>query len=150
MADFFRISTVDRLGKVTSSTLPVASAATGPNLQAIVDAMDAIILGSAIKGVRTVPTVIDAGSAAPPANTSADRLNKWLLRIQDNVNSKIFTYELGTADNSQLPSSTTDFLDLSAGVGLALKTAVETAYESEYGNAGTLLSVQQVNRGGAQ
>jgi hypothetical protein len=124
----------------------VDSGATDPELQAIVDAVDAVILGAAASGTKTISSVIDAGSAVPPTSTSAERGNKWLIRIQDSVNSKIFTHEIGTADNAQLPSSTDDYLDLTAGVGLALKTAIEAAYESPYGNVGVLLSVQQVNR----
>lgn len=142
----FTISTLDRLSKRTSTKLGVAAAATDPQLQAVVDAVDAIILGSAASGVKTVATTIDAGTPTPPADNDANRGNKWLMRVQDSVNGKIFTYEIGTADNAQLPSSSSDYLDLTAGVGLALKTAVEVVYESPYGNAGVLLSVQQVNR----
>lgn len=142
----FTVSTIDRLSKRTSTKIPVATAATDPELQAIVDAIDAVILGATASGVKTVATVIDAGTNSPPADEDANRGNKWLMRVQDSVNGKIFTYEIGTADNSQLPSPSSDYLDLTAGVGLALKTAIDAAYESPYGNAGVLLSVQQVNR----
>lgn len=143
----FSVRTIDRQSKATSMNLGVDAGATNPELQAIVDAVDAIILGAAASGTKNVPEVIDGGSAAPPANKAANRKNKWLLRIQDGTNFKVFTHEIGTADDAQLPSATDDFLDLTAGVGLALKTAIEAAYESPYGNAGVLLSVQQVNRG---
>jgi len=139
-------SSWDRLGKPTSMSMGVDSGVTDPEIQAIADAIDAVILGAAIKAVKTTDTVIDVGSATPPADSDANRGNKWLLRIQDGTNGKIFKHEIGCADNSQLPTPNTDFLDLTAGVGLALKTAVEAAYESPYGNTGTLLSVQQVNR----
>lgn len=142
----FAISTIDRQSQRTTMKFSVDAGATDPELQLVVDNIDAIILGSAASGVKTVSTVIDAGSAAPPADENAQRANKWLLRVQDAVNGKIFTHEIGTADNAQLPSSTDDYLDLSAGAGLALKTNFEAVYESPYGNAGTLLSVQQVNR----
>lgn len=146
----FTVATLDRLSKRTSMTIGVNDAATNPQLQAIVDAVDGIILGSAASGTKTVPTVIDAGSSAAPADTGANRLNKWLLRFQDSTNGKIFTHEIGCADNTQLPSPTSDFLDLTAGTGLALKTAVDAVYRSPYGNAGVLVSVQQVSRSGAQ
>jgi hypothetical protein len=145
MTDFV-ISTIDRQSKRTTMRVGVIDAATNPELQAIVDAIDAVILGSDASGTKTVPTVIDVGSADPPANKNADRKNKWLLRFQDSAGN-ILTHEIGTADNSQLPSSTDDYLDLAAGVGLALKTAFDAVYQSPYGNTGTLISVQQVNRG---
>jgi len=144
----FTISTLDRQSKRTSMSIGVDAGATDPELQAIVDAVDAIVLGSAASGTKTVATVIDAGSAVPPVDNDAIATRKWLLRIQDTVNSKIFTHEIGTADGAQLPSSTDDFLDLSAGTGLALKTAIEAAYVSPYGNAGVLVSVQEVTRKG--
>ncbi|MCG3207803.1 MAG: hypothetical protein FOGNACKC_01403 [Anaerolineae bacterium] len=146
----FTVATLDRLSKRTSMTIGVADAATNQDLQSVVDAIAAIILGAAPSGTKTVPTVIDAGSSAAPANTNANRLNKWLFRMQDSVNGKIFTHEIGTANNAQLPSPTSDFLDLTAGAGLALKTAIDAVYRSPYGNAGVLVSVQQVSRSGAQ
>lgn len=142
----FAVSTIDRQSKRSTMRLGVDTGATDPELQAVVDAVDAIILGSAASGNKTVTTVVDAGVAAPPADKAANRGNKWLLRLQDSVNGNIFTHEIGTADDAQLPSAGDDYLDLTAGVGLALKTAVETVYESPYGNTGVLLSVQQVNR----
>lgn len=148
MATDFTVSTLDRQSKRTSLRIGVDDAATNPELQAIVDAIDAVILGSAASGTKTVATDIDVGSAVPPADKAANRGNKWLLRIQDSTNSEIFTHEIGTADDSQLPTATDDYLDLTAGVGLALKTAIEAAYLSPYGHAGVLVSVQQVNRGG--
>jgi len=140
------MSTFDRQTKASAMALPVADAITDLQAQAIIDAFDAVILGSAIKGVVTVPNVVDAGSAVPPASELADRGNKWLMRVQDDVNGKIFTYEIGVADSTQLPGPTDDFLDITATVGLAIATDVAVAYESPYGNAGTVLSVQQVNR----
>ena len=139
-------STYDRLAKQTSMSFGADDAIADADVQAVVDALDAILRGSAVRGVVTVSNVVDGGSAAPPADEEANRGNKWMLRIQDSVTSKIYTHEIGTADNTQLPSSTSDFLDLTAGTGLALKTAVEDAYQSPVGNTGILLSVQQVTR----
>lgn len=146
MPVILNVATVDRLSKPTSTSIGVAVGATDPQLQAVVDAVDAIILGAAASGTKTVSTVIDAGVQVAPANAEANRGNKWLMRMQDSVNGKIFTHEIGTADNSQLADPASDYLNLTAGVGLALKTAIEVAYESPYGNSGVLLSVQQVNR----
>lgn len=150
MADNLRLTTLDRLTKQSSTTLGVATAASTPQCQAIADSLNALIKGADVKAVRSVPTVIDAGVATPPADEEANRLNKWLIRIQDDTNGRIFPHEIGTADNTLLGSPTTDFLDLTASVGLAFKNAVEAAYESPYGNSGVVLTIQQVNRSGKQ
>ena len=140
------IKTLDRLGKATSTRIPVIAAVSNPQVQACVDAIDEVILGAACSGVKVESTVVATGSATPPADENANRGNKWLMRFQDGTNGKIFTYELGTADNDQLPTPNSDFLDLTADAGLALKTALDAVYESPYGNVGVLLTVQQVNR----
>lgn len=140
------ISTIDRQSKPTSMSMDVVSGATGAQEQAVNDAIDAVILGSAAKCVETTATVVDAGSQTPPNDVNANRGNKWLLRMQDSTSGTIYNHEIGTADSAQLPSATVDYLDLTAGVGLALKTAVDAVYQSPLGNAGVLLSVQQVNR----
>lgn len=142
------LSTLDRQSNRSSTRFAVKTAATNGELQAVADAVDAIILGSNVSATKVTAEVIDAGSAAPPADKTANRGDKWLMRMQDSTTGQIYTHEIGTADGAQLPSSTDDYLDLTAGVGLALKTAIETAYESPDGNAGVLLSVQQVNRAG--
>ena len=136
--------------KETSMTFPAPDAVTGPEVQAVVDAIDAIILGTAASGTINVPTVVDAGTPGPASSQLADRGNKWMLRTSVALDKggagMIYKNEIGTADNTQLPSSSNDFLDLTAGVGLALKTAWEAAYESPDANPGILLSCQQVNR----
>ena len=124
----------------------VDDAETALNLQAVVDAVDAVILGSDARGVKAVDTVTDGGSAVPPANDLANRGQKWLFRSQDSTTQKIYQNEIGTADFTALPTPTSDFLDLTAGVGLALKNAWDTAYRSPVGNTGVLLSVQQITR----
>ncbi len=146
MAIAVSMSTIDRLGLPTSTRMNAIAAVTDPQIQALVDAWDAVILGAAIRGVKSEDDVIDVGSQVPPADELANRGDKWLARAQDSTTGKIFTHELGTADFSQLPSPTSDFLDMTAGVGLALKTAFDAAYESPEGNTGVLLSVQQVTR----
>lgn len=146
MAAKVRFSTFDRLGKPSSMTLGAADAVTDAAIQALVDALDAVLLGSAVRGAKTTSAIIDTGSAVPPVDVNADRDRKWLLRIQDSTTAVIYTHEIGTNDSTQLPSASTDFLNLAAGTGLALKTAVDAMYRSPDGNTGVLLSVQQVSR----
>lgn len=146
MALAVSISTIDRLSLATSTRAGAIAAASDPQIQALADAWDTIILGAAVRAVKSEDTVIDTGSQVPPADDLANRGIKWLCRAQDSTTGRIYTHELGTADITQLPSPTSDFLDLTAGSGLALKTAWDAIYESPAGNTGVLLSVQQVTR----
>lgn len=146
MAVAVSLSTIDRLSLATSTRSNVITGATDPQIQTLTDSWDAVILGASLKAVKSEDTVVDAGSQVPPADESANRGQKWLVRAQDSTTGKIFTHELGTADYSQLPSPTSDYLDLTAGVGLALKNGFDAIYESPEGNTGVMLSVQQVTR----
>ncbi len=142
------VSMIDEQANPTSTRLNVADAITDPQAQAVVDAMDDLSLGSAGRAVVTVPNVVDAGSSVIPTDPMSRVGNKWLYRLQDSTTGKIYTNEIGCANNDDLPTGN-DFLDLTAGDGLALKTAIDAVWESPVGNAGVLLSVQQVNRKGA-
>ena len=146
MATTFNIGTLDRQSNRSTLSVGVKPAATNPQLQSLVDAVDAVIIGSAASGTKVVSTPIDVGDSTPPANKDANRGNKWLFRAQDSTNGKIFTHEIGCADNTLLASADGDYIDLTGTEGAALKAAWEAVYESPYGNAGVLLSVQQVNR----
>ncbi len=141
-------STIDEQANPTSTRLNVADAITDPQAQAIADAIDDLILGSAVRATVTVPNVVDAGSQVIPTDPMSRVGNKMLMRLQETASGKVYTNELGTFDNDALPTGN-DFLDLTAGFGLALKTAIDAVWESPLGNAGVLLSVQQVNRKGA-
>ena len=146
MATTFNSGPLDRQSNRSTLSVGIKTAATTPQLQALVDAVDGIIIGSEASGTKVVSTPVDVGVSQPPANKDANRGNKWLFRAQDSVNGKIFTHEIGCADNALLASADGDYIDLTGTEGAALKTAFDAVYESPYGNAGVLLSVQQVNR----
>lgn len=142
-------STYDRNNKRSSMTIHADNAVTNLNVQSVVDALDAIIVGTATRGVVTVPNVVDAGAAGPSADLNAERGQKWLFRVQSTAGAdigQIFQHELGTADNAVLPNANSDFIDLTVVPGLTLKTAWDTIWESPIGSTGSLLSVQRVNR----
>ncbi len=139
------VSMIDEQANPTSTRLRVADAITDPQAQAIADAIAALSLGSDPRAVVTVPNIVDAGSAVIPTDPMSRVGNKWLYRLQDDTTGNIYTNEIGCADNDALPTGN-DFLDLSAGLGQALATAIDAAWESPAGNSGSLLSVQQVNR----
>lgn len=150
MADRLNISTYDRLNKPTSMKIPCAAGITGPQAIAVADAVEAVILGVAPGAVQSARTVHQAPTAGPSTELGANRGNKLQIKVAVALDKggagDIYDYEIGTFDDSVLPSSSSDFLDLTAGVGLALKTAIEAVYESDEGNPGVLQSAQQVNR----
>lgn len=146
MALQLTLSTIDRLSLPTSTQHTIIAAATDPQIQTLTDAWDAVILGASLKATKNDETVVDGGSQTPPADELANRGSKWLVRAQDSTTSKVYNHELGTADFTQLPAATSDYLDLTAGVGLALKNAFDAIYESPAGNTGVMLSCQQVTR----
>lgn len=139
------LSTIDRQSNPTSTRHDVIDAASDPQIQTLTDAWDGVIIGAAIKSVKTEDSTIDAGSALPATSKLANRGDKWLYRAQV-TNGNIYTGELGTADFTHLPASDSDVLDLTAGVGLALKNAFDAIYQGPNGLTGVLLTVQQVTR----
>ena len=84
-------------------------------------------------------------SKAPASSTLAQRGVKWLIKYEDTVTHKIFRTEEPCADLTKLVSGQ-ELLDLSAGLGLALKTAFEAYVISDAGNAVAVASVQAVQR----
>jgi len=86
-------------------------------------------------------------SAEPAASTLAQRENKWLMRYHGNTLNQKFQVSVGTADLTLLDSGS-EFLDLTADEGLALKTAFEAIVKSpnDGAEAVTLDSVQFVGR----
>lgn len=86
-------------------------------------------------------------SNTPPANGFAQRESKWLVRYRDDVTEEVYRMEIGTADLSLLPAGE-EFLDITAGAGLAFRTAFETIARTpeSSSNTVTVISVQHVGR----
>lgn len=68
-------------------------------------------------------------SASPAASVLAQRENKWLARYHDATNFQKFSVSWPCADLSKLASGE-EFLDLTAGVGQAVKEAFEAVVVS--------------------
>jgi len=139
-------------GLVTALTLPALLTQIG----ALRTAIDAIVIGVIAKESQTVfDTVLDD---ATPASAFAQRGNKWLCIYHDNTqffdppvnaipNDQYLTkyrVMIPTADNSLLAANNT-FLDLTAGAGLAFKTAFEAVAKSPAGGSVILDTVEQDN-----
>lgn len=82
---------------------------------------------------------------SPAADAGTQREMKWLAIFEDSTLHTLFRHEIPQADPSLLGSNS-DYLDLSAGVGQAFKTAAEAVVKSPADNACVLLSVQFVGK----
>jgi len=104
-----------------------------------------VILGNVRQDTTTLLRPIP--SVSRPSSTLAQRENKWLLRAHGATSGQKFRYSLPTADLSLLVSGS-EYLDLSASVGLDLKTAFDAVVRNP-NDASELLvldSVQFVGR----
>lgn len=140
-------------GKPESTSLGLAiTTLTAANVvaqQALVINLENAIDGVTIGEMAKSEIVFDRDilSQDPAASTLAQRENKWLMRYHGNTLNQNFQVSVGTADLTQLPNNS-EFLDLTAGAGLALKTAFEAIVKSpnDGAEAVTLDSVQFVGR----
>lgn len=135
---FFRLSLKDNsreigrtefnTGDLTAITLATALTQMGDLTTAIM----AIVLG--VK-VGSGWGDNDSFVAAPPASKLAQRGVKWTLQGRDTVTGVPVMNHVPTANLTLLPAGDTEDLDLTAGVGLALKTAYDALVKSPGGNA---------------
>jgi hypothetical protein len=148
-----KIGTVEvHTGLVTALTLPALLTQVG----ALRTAIDNITIGVVAKEKQTVfDTILDD---ATPASAFAQRGNKWLVIYHDNTqffdppvnaipnDAYLTKYRvmIPTADNALLTGNDT-FLDLTAGPGLAFKTAFEAVAKSPAGGSVVIDSVEQDN-----
>lgn len=139
-------STIDRLSLPTRMTINVSDDIEPTDVQNLADELNAFISGADVKAVITYETIVDTGSQEPPTLKSANRGNKWLFRSQ--VGSKVYHNQIGVANAEKLPSSGSDYVDLSTGDGATLKAAWDAVYTDANGDPGTLLSIQSVERTG--
>lgn len=144
MADV-AIPFVDFSNEGSTATIAVADAITDAAITSIFAAIVGVTLGNAQKSVLRTSVDKDAGTAGVPANAFAQREIKWLVRYTDNVTLKKYSREIPCADLALVVQGT-DFMDLSAGPGLALKTALDTDMLSPDGNPISVDSVEHIGR----
>lgn len=124
---------------------PANVAATEGLVGTLMTAVQGISLGSnQQKSVTYARTILANG---PAASTLAQRENKWLARYHDATNFQKFTVSFPCADLSKLADGE-EFLDLTAGVGLAVKEAFEAVAVSpnDSSHAVVLDTIQFVGR----
>lgn len=135
---FFRLGLLDNsretgrtefnIGDLTAVSLPGALTGMGDLTTAIM----AIVMGNKISsGWGDNDTFV----VSPPTSKLAQRGIKWTLQGRDTVTGVPVINHIPTANISLLPAGDTEDLDLTAGVGLALKTAYDALVKSPAGNA---------------
>lgn len=111
--------------------------------------LSAAIAGVTLGNILKNETKYAANQLAvgPAASNLAQRENKWLVRYHDETTFQKFQASIGTADLSLLPANS-EFLDITAGAGLALKDAFEAVVVSPADASHTVAvdSVQFVGR----
>lgn len=138
--------------ETTSTSFPVvtmtpANAAAQITAQGnLLTALAGLTLGRYVKN-ETIYARNQTGPNIPATDGAAQRENKWLLRYHDAVTYEKFQVSVGTADLTKHMANS-EFVDLTAGEGLALKTAFEAVVvsPSDPANAVVLDSVQFVGR----
>lgn len=106
---------------------PANVAATETLTGNLATAIAAVTLGRSIRNTIVYNRAIVGNE--PAASTAAQRENKWLCRYHDVTTFQKYRVEIGTADLTKLPDHK-EFMDLTAGDGLALKTAFEAVVRS--------------------
>lgn len=85
-------------------------------------------------------------SRAKAAENTTQREHVWVVTLEDATTHRIFTHQIPQADVT-LVGTDVDTLDLSTGVGGALKTAIEAVVKAPgTGNAVNLVSVHYSGR----
>jgi len=141
------------VGSVTAASLPGLLT----NIAAMRAAIDGLILGTVKSdSLRAYKTPV---TNALPSDQNAQVERKWRVAYDDitqyfdaPVNAipnagfgKIFEIEIACAD-AELLDDNQEFLDLSAGAGLAFATAFNTMARTPYGGSGRVLSIELVGR----
>lgn len=105
-------------------------------------AVEAVIIGTPRK--ETVVANVDEIAGVAPANAFAQRETKWLVTGVDGLG-LTSSLEIPTADLDAL-SGGTGSMDITAGVGLALKNALDAVWMSRAGSAVEVTRIIHVGR----
>lgn len=137
-------TTTSRFPVTTLTPANVAAQITlANNLQV---AIASIVLGNFVKSESTYASNTLGGLLAS-ADPLAQRENKWLMRYHDATTFQNFQLSVGTADLTKHMTNS-EFVDLTAGDGLALKTAFEAVVVSPADSTHLVIldSIQYVGR----
>lgn len=124
---------------------PANVAATETLTGNLATAIAAITIGANNK--REITYNVTQFEKIPAASPLAQRENKWLVRFHDATTFQKSSVSIGTADLAELAGNS-EFLVITAGNGLAFKTAFEAVVVSPFDSSHSVVvdSVQFVGR----
>lgn len=122
---------------------PVVDGLSIVNAQTLIASLNAVSIGNFGQQNIVTRELVAAGTSARPASELAQKENRFRVMYQDNVTLKKYGFTVACADLTLLPQGS-EFLDLTAGVGLAIKTDYELYGRSELGNAVTVTAIKFV------
>lgn len=137
------IPTIDFTNEKSSLTLYVDAAITDPNFTLLYNAAVAVMLDGLQESKLVVETAKDGTDTGKAADPFSQRETKWLAQFRDS-GGDVGTFEMPCADLQYVTVG--GQLDLTAGVGLALKTQFDALAESRKGLSVTLEQVTHVGR----
>lgn len=123
--------------------IPADDAISVPDAQAIIAACNAVSIGTFGRQEIVVKTPVANGSQVRPGSALAQKENRYRVGYQDLTTLKYGSFTIAAADLTLLPAGS-EFLDLTAGVGLAIKSAVDADGRSDVGNAISVYEVRFV------
>lgn len=126
-----------------SMSVPVVDGISVANAQTLIASLNAVSIGSFGRQSITTEELVAAGTNVRPASELAQKENRFRVQYQDNTTLKLYGFTVPAADLTLLPPGS-EYLDLTAGVGLAIKTDFELYGRSELGNAITVISIKFV------
>lgn len=141
MGSTYRLSIRDdsrEIGKTEVNTVPLTAAnlvAQQTLAAAFSDAIADVISGIRASEALQIATIL---SNAAPADPEAQRGVKWTLQGEDTTTHELFQNFLPTATLGLLDAGEED-LDITGGVGLALKTAYDAFVRSPGDHAASLV-----------
>lgn len=126
-----------------SMAVPVVDGISVANAQTLIASINALSIGNFGEQLIKTEELVAAGTATHPASLLAQKEIRYRVSYQDNTTLKLYSFTVPCADLLLLPAGS-EYLDLSAGAGLALKTDFELYGRSELGNNVTLTQIHFV------
>lgn len=144
----YTVTFLDYSGEKSTTQVNVRSLADNPAFnvasQEFEDQLVAHTLGTKNKASAFVNY---AYSSSNPGNVNAQREDKLLVRYQDNVTGKNYSFTVPTFDRTSLSISPgTDEIDITEGTATDLVSAIEAFVASPAGNAVTVTGMRNVSR----
>lgn len=125
---------------IDETTLVVQSAF----MDTFLSAVQGVTIGVVYKETRTFE--IDTIAGTPPGDNLAQRENKWLVQMTDDVTFDALVMTIGTADLSLLDDQNRGVMDKTNPAYTAIKLAIENFYVSKAGNGVTVGDLVFVGR----